>query len=67
MTEILSGLTGGERIVSSGEFLLDSEASLTGGLERVGSTTEPSDAGSRPSRGDGAPPSHHNPDRQQQP
>ena len=67
MTEILSGLKGGERIVSSGEFLLDSEANLTGGLERVGSSTESSDAGSGPSRGDGAPPSHNNPDRQQQP
>ncbi|MDZ4139340.1 MAG: efflux RND transporter periplasmic adaptor subunit [Erythrobacter sp.] len=29
-TEILQGLTAGERVVASGQFLLDSEASLTG-------------------------------------
>lgn len=36
MTEILAGLHGGERIVISGQFLIDSEASLTGVLERLG-------------------------------
>ncbi|MGE8134102.1 efflux RND transporter periplasmic adaptor subunit [Novosphingobium subterraneum] len=30
MTEIIAGLTRGERVVASGQFLLDSEASLTG-------------------------------------
>lgn len=35
MTEILAGLHGGERIVISGQFLIDSEASLTGALERL--------------------------------
>lgn len=30
MTEILAGLSVGERVVASGQFLLDSEASLTG-------------------------------------
>ena len=35
-TEILAGLQGGERIVTSGQFLLDSEASLSGALERLG-------------------------------
>jgi Cu(I)/Ag(I) efflux system membrane fusion protein len=33
--EILSGLKGGERVVASGQFLIDSEASLSGALERL--------------------------------
>lgn len=36
LTEILAGLKGGERIVASGQFLIDSEASLSGALERLG-------------------------------
>ncbi len=36
MTEVLSGLSGGERVVVSGQFLIDSEASLSGALERLG-------------------------------
>ena len=39
MTEILSGLKGGERIVASGQFLIDSEANLSGALERLGGDT----------------------------
>jgi Cu(I)/Ag(I) efflux system membrane fusion protein len=35
-TEILAGLEGGERIVVSGQFLVDSEASLSGALTRLG-------------------------------
>src|SRR3546814_3776162 len=35
MTEILSGLQGGERVVASGQFLIDSEASLSGALDRL--------------------------------
>lgn len=35
MTEILAGLRGGERVVVSGQFLIDSEASLSGALERL--------------------------------
>ena len=35
MTEILAGLEGGERVVVSGQFLIDSEASLSGALERL--------------------------------
>ncbi|WP_366514059.1 efflux RND transporter periplasmic adaptor subunit [Rhizorhabdus sp.] len=42
--EILEGLVAGERIVASGQFLLDSEASLSG----VGSTTPPSAAPKSP-------------------
>jgi Cu(I)/Ag(I) efflux system membrane fusion protein len=37
-TEILAGLRGGERIVASGQFLVDSEANLSGALERLGGT-----------------------------
>jgi Cu(I)/Ag(I) efflux system membrane fusion protein len=36
LTEILSGLEGGERVVASGQFLIDSEANLSGALERLG-------------------------------
>ena len=35
MTQILSGLEGGERVVASGQFLIDSEASLSGALQRL--------------------------------
>ena len=34
-TEILEGLGGGEKVVVSGQFLIDSEASLSGALERL--------------------------------
>ncbi len=33
--EILSGLNAGERVVASGQFLIDSEANLQAGLDRV--------------------------------
>jgi len=35
-TEILSGLQEGEKVVTSGQFLIDSEASLKGSLKRMG-------------------------------
>ena len=35
-TQIVQGLRGGERVVVSGQFLIDSEASLSGALERLG-------------------------------
>ncbi len=41
-TEILSGLKGGERVVTSGQFLIDSEANLSGALDRLGG--EPAEA-----------------------
>jgi Cu(I)/Ag(I) efflux system membrane fusion protein len=47
-TEILSGLGAGERVVVSGQFLIDSEASLTSALTRLeGSAGQPAghDAG----------------------
>lgn len=34
-TEILDGLNGGEKVVVSGQFLIDSEASLSGALDRL--------------------------------
>jgi Cu(I)/Ag(I) efflux system membrane fusion protein len=34
-TEVLAGLKGGEKIVVSGQFLIDSEASLSGALQRL--------------------------------
>lgn len=42
-TEIVSGLKGGERVVTSGQFLIDSEASLSGALQRLDATA-PADA-----------------------
>ena len=38
-TEIRDGLTGGEKVVVSGQFLIDSEASLSGALERLNDST----------------------------
>jgi Cu(I)/Ag(I) efflux system membrane fusion protein len=35
-TEILEGLSPGERVVASGQFLIDSEANLSGALDRLG-------------------------------
>ena len=35
-TEILQGLSPGERVVASGQFLIDSEANLSGALDRLG-------------------------------
>ncbi len=39
-TEILHGLHGGERVVVSGQFMIDSEASLSGALERLSPPTD---------------------------
>lgn len=42
-TQVLSGLSGHEKVVTSAQFLIDSEASLSGALERMGDdSTEPS-------------------------
>jgi Cu(I)/Ag(I) efflux system membrane fusion protein len=50
MTEIVSGLSGGERIVASGQFLIDSEANLSGALDRLGTPADPhaEHAGAKP-------------------
>jgi Cu(I)/Ag(I) efflux system membrane fusion protein len=42
-TEILSGLKANERVVVSGQFLLDSEANLKGGLMRLEREQKPGD------------------------
>ena len=42
-TAILSGLDVGQSVVLSGQFLIDSEASLTQTVERLTATTAPSD------------------------
>jgi Cu(I)/Ag(I) efflux system membrane fusion protein len=39
-TEILSGLSEGEEVVASGQFLIDSEASLSGVLARLSKQDE---------------------------
>ena len=47
MTEIVAGLHGGQRIVTSGQFLIDSEASLSGALQRL-STPPAASSGEAP-------------------
>jgi len=42
--EIIAGLSAGERVVTSGQFLIDSEASLKASLQRMQSLAESSDA-----------------------
>lgn len=43
-TEVLAGLAGGEQVVVSGQFLIDSEASLTGALQRLAAPAPAADA-----------------------
>ncbi len=51
-TEILDGLAGGEKVVVSGQFLIDSEASLSGALERLNdASAQPAPAASTPMPG----------------
>ena len=51
-TEILDGLKPGERVVASGQFLIDSEASLKGTLDRLeGSAEKPSKGATHQGRG----------------
>jgi len=47
-TEIASGLKEGERVVASGQFLIDSEASLRGALSRLEGDAEPKPAAGAP-------------------
>ncbi|HEY4294136.1 efflux RND transporter periplasmic adaptor subunit [Luteibacter sp.] len=42
LTEVRNGLTVGQRVVVSGQFLIDSEANLSGALERLNATSHPS-------------------------
>jgi Cu(I)/Ag(I) efflux system membrane fusion protein len=43
-TEIRSGLNAGQKVVVSGQFLIDSEASLKGTTRRMGDVPQPKDA-----------------------
>jgi Cu(I)/Ag(I) efflux system membrane fusion protein len=45
-TQVLDGLKGGEQVVTSGQFLIDSEASLSGALERLDTPAHPASASS---------------------
>ena len=47
-TEILSGLNQGERVVASGQFLIDSEASLKGTLDRLAAPGTPAKVAAHP-------------------
>lgn len=47
-TEILAGLDGGEHVVVSGQFLIDSEASLSGALQRLPEAPAPASTEARP-------------------
>lgn len=52
--EIRSGLSEGQRVVASGQFLIDSEASLSGALERLqASSAAPDEAGATLHTGSG--------------
>ncbi|MEO7067909.1 MAG: efflux RND transporter periplasmic adaptor subunit [Rhodanobacter sp.] len=57
-TEILDGLHGNEKIVVSGQFLIDSEASLSGALERL-SEDQPTPAKTSSAPAPAAPESTH--------
>lgn len=61
LIEVLEGLDGGEKVVVSGQFLIDSEASLAGALQRLGVGPDPQavqggDAGAGAGHGE-----HHHP------
>jgi len=42
--EIIDGLSSGDQVVVSGQFLIDSEASLQGAYRRLSRSTAPGDA-----------------------
>lgn len=48
-TAILAGLSGGGRVVTSGQFLIDSEASLSGALQRLNTPVSASSIAAKPS------------------
>jgi Cu(I)/Ag(I) efflux system membrane fusion protein len=47
-TQVIDGLRDGDRLVVSGQFLIDSEASLSGALDRLGSDSAPAPSTSGP-------------------
>jgi Cu(I)/Ag(I) efflux system membrane fusion protein len=56
VTEIRGGLAAGQRVVVSGQFLVDSEASLKGALTRIAASGDTAAAGADPHAGHGAGP-----------
>ncbi|WP_322400384.1 efflux RND transporter periplasmic adaptor subunit [Massilia luteola] len=61
-TEVLKGLKEGEKVVASGQFLIDSEASLRGTLRRIGGAASPVPARAAPAAAPApapAPATHH--------
>ncbi|MNS91078.1 Cation efflux system protein CusB precursor [compost metagenome] len=48
MVEVLEGLQAGQKVVTSGQFLIDSEASLRGTADRMGASPTASPAASAP-------------------
>ncbi len=49
-TEVVKGLSVGQKVVASGQFLIDSEASLRGTLERLGGTPAPEPMSAMPAK-----------------
>jgi Cu(I)/Ag(I) efflux system membrane fusion protein len=49
-TEVVRGLSDGQKVVASGQFLIDSEASLRGTLQRLGGMAAPEPVPSMPAK-----------------
>jgi len=47
-SEILDGLSAGQNVVASGQFLIDSEASPRGAFENLAGSNEPQDKNAKP-------------------
>jgi Cu(I)/Ag(I) efflux system membrane fusion protein len=47
-SEILEGLSAGQNVVASGQFLIDSEASLQGAFENLAGSNESQDEHAKP-------------------
>jgi Cu(I)/Ag(I) efflux system membrane fusion protein len=47
-SEILEGLSAGQNVVASGQFLIDSEASLRGAFENLAGSNEPQEKNAKP-------------------
>jgi Cu(I)/Ag(I) efflux system membrane fusion protein len=55
LTEITRGVSAGQRVVASGQFMIDSEASLKGVLARMNGTGESAATGAGPAAGRAGP------------
>jgi Cu(I)/Ag(I) efflux system membrane fusion protein len=49
-TEVVKGLSAGQKVVASGQFLIDSEASLRGTLQRLSGTATPAAEPAEPAK-----------------